>query len=968
MDASRSIRPARFLAALAFVLAGSGCLGANEHEATQFPPLIRSFAANPTSLPSGGVTTLTWTVQGATSVAITPGIGTVTGNAISVRPGATTTFTLTATSAGGTSTATVTVTVAPPAPAGLAYATNPATYTVGTAITPNTPSSTGGAIAGYAVSPTLPAGLALDTTTGILSGTPTAVSATATYTVTGTNATGSTTASLTLTVVAPSPPTIVSFQAAPSAITAGEASVLSWDVLGATLLTIDNGVGAVVGTSTTVHPTTTTTYRLTATNAGGSVFATATVTVGTGPPANLRYANATYVVGSAIAPNTPTSTGGAILSYTVAPPLPAGLAIDATTGVISGTPTAVTPSATYVVTGTNASGSTTANVVIAVVAQPGPGFPVIRAFTASPSTVVDGSATILSWDVLDATSLTIDPFIGTVTGTQIEFSPTVTTTFTLSAQNATGTTTANVTVTVTYLPPANLAYATNPAIYTVGTAITPNVPSSSGGVVFSYELDRSLPAGLSLDATTGVISGTPTAATAQATYTVTARNPSGTASVPLVVTVVLPTLSITRQPTDASALPPGTATFSVEATGLAPLAYQWRKNGQAVTGATAASYTTPALVLADDGSVYDVVVTDAASRSVTSVGALLTLRGFFATGSMVTARAGHTATLLTASGKVLVTGGNGGSGSLASAELYDPATGTFTATGSMAVAREGHAAVELPGGKVLVAGGCTGNATGCTTYLSSAELYDPTTGAFTATGSLTGPRMDFAAALLDGKVLVTGGFFHATQAPTENYLATAERYDPATGIFTATGSMPAASRYPMAAALLDGTLLVTGGAGATGVVSTSSTFDPFFGAFAATGALATAREWGTATTLAGGEVLVAGGFATSFLASAERYSTGTARFAATGALTTARALHTATLLGTGEVLVAGGAGAGATAEIYDPVSGTFGPAPSMATARARQTATRLLDGRVLVAGGAGNAGMLSSAELWAPAQ
>src|SRR6266516_4856196 len=99
------------------------------------------------------------------------------------------------------------------------------------------------------------------------------------------------------------------------------------------------------------------------------------------------------------------------------------------------------------------------------------------------------------------------------------------------------------------------------------------------------------------------------------------------------------------------------------------------------------------------------------------------------TGSLNTARYAHTATLLP-SGKVLVAGGFNGS-YLSSAELYDPATGSWSSTGNLTTARHGHTATLLPSGKVLVAGG--DNSSG---FLSSAELYDPATGSWSSTGSL----------------------------------------------------------------------------------------------------------------------------------------------------------------------------------------------------------------------------------------
>ena len=125
---------------------------------------------------------------------------------------------------------------------------------------------------------------------------------------------------------------------------------------------------------------------------------------------------------------------------------------------------------------------------------------------------------------------------------------------------------------------------------------------------------------------------------------------------------------------------------------------------------------------------------------------------FNTTGSMSVARSRHTATLLN-NGKVLVAGGGGGSSCFASAELYDPATGTWSTTGSMNVARSGHTATLLNNGKVLVAGG-----TGGSLPFASAELYDPATGTWSTTGSMNVSRGHHTATLLNnGKVLVAGG-------------------------------------------------------------------------------------------------------------------------------------------------------------------------------------------------------------------
>ena len=156
-----------------------------------------------------------------------------------------------------------------------------------------------------------------------------------------------------------------------------------------------------------------------------------------------------------------------------------------------------------------------------------------------------------------------------------------------------------------------------------------------------------------------------------------------------------------------------------------------------------------------------------------------------ATGSLGTARSeshGDAAAL----GKVLVAGGLHWSAILSSAELYDPATGTWTATGSLGTARADHTATLLPTGKVLVAGGDDGSG-----YLSSAELYDPASGTWTATGSLGTARVRShgdAAALRQG---AGGGRMRYQWCR----LSSAELYDPAAGTWTATGSLATARDF-----------------------------------------------------------------------------------------------------------------------------------------------------------------------------
>jgi plastocyanin len=345
------------------------------------------------------------------------------------------------------------------------------------------------------------------------------------------------------------------------------------------------------------------------------------------------------------------------------------------------------------------------------------------------------------------------------------------------------------------------------------------------------------------------------------------------------------------------------------------------------------------------------------------------------TGPLGVGRQIHTATRL-ADGRVLVAGGYDVNNlPLASAELYDPTTNTFSPTGSMSAARGLHSATLLSDGRVLIAGGGQASWTaGTPTFLATAELYDPKTGTFSATGSMTTPREDHTATLLsDGRVLIVGGNDDVDHAG-----ASAELYDPKAGTFSSTGSMTTARGFPTATLLADGRVLIVGGNAGTWsydgpFLATAEIYDPKTGTFSPTGSMATPRAWHTATLLSDGRVLVAGGeHARTDLATAEIYNPKTGRFSPTGPMTVGRVYHAAALLSDGRVVVEGGGSdySGnrflASAELYDPKTGIWTATGSMADQRNFLTATLLTNGLVLVAGGFGAAEPLASAELYNP--
>jgi hypothetical protein len=306
-------------------------------------------------------------------------------------------------------------------------------------------------------------------------------------------------------------------------------------------------------------------------------------------------------------------------------------------------------------------------------------------------------------------------------------------------------------------------------------------------------------------------------------------------------------------------------------------------------------------------------------------------------------RAYHTATLLQ-NGNVLIIGGyDKDNNVLARAEVYDPATKTFSATGSMSVGRVYHTATLLLNGKVLIAGGSSVSDLTTGVPLDSIEIYDPATGVFTpqATTMLTDARFSHSAILLNnGKVLLVGGIGLAGQK-----LATAELYDPASTAsnkIAVTGSMTTPRWLNTIATMADGTILVVGGSSGTitgdvpsaTYLASAETYNPVTGLFTAItrytdapantiidplSQLVDTRGFHTTTFLADSTLLVAGGYGRlatstltgSSLATAEIFNqNGGGSFVHTnGDMPLERANHTATMLpSSGKVLIIGGGG------------------------------------------------------------
>jgi N-acetylneuraminic acid mutarotase len=325
-----------------------------------------------------------------------------------------------------------------------------------------------------------------------------------------------------------------------------------------------------------------------------------------------------------------------------------------------------------------------------------------------------------------------------------------------------------------------------------------------------------------------------------------------------------------------------------------------------------------------------------------------------ATGSLNTARTGHTATLLQ-SGQVLVTGGEDSSRNfLTSSELYNLATGKWTVTGSTATPRLDHTATLLPNGEVLVTGGYLGvNSQYQPLYTATAELYNPSTGTWKATGSMTVPRAFHGATLLpSGKVLVAGG----NNADGSSNVS-AELYDPSTGTWKATGKMNS-SHAAQLTLLQNGHVLIAD--------ETAELYDPTTAQWTKTSTMY--YTFGTSrlatALLTSGDALVYGNHFACY--ASEFYNPTANTWSRTnGQCGTAVSYGPLALLGTGKVLLAGGviiysgkASPTARSSLYDPSTNTW-----LSTASLKQggshTLTLLQNGQALAVGG-------SDAELYTP--
>jgi hypothetical protein len=455
--------------AMLLLMAASGCVivdmgagGANK------APVVVKFSVSPDSIGPGEAAILSWEVQNASSISIDPGIpAAASAGAEKVAPAATTTYILTASNNAGSTRSTALLTVA------------------GTGVIPQTPASGLPVITFFSASPSNispGASSVLSWTTSNATGvkisaignvgtsgtTSVSPASTTNYVLEATNGLSSVSASTVVFVVgASSPPptslslpTILSFTASPSTVTAGGSTVLSWDTLNATSASIA-GVGPVdVSGSLAVNTTGTgsITFSLTATNSAGNSYANTTIYVSAAAPpptpAGSRPVAALYVSPSSITPGSAATLGwmtSGASSIVIDNGVKSLVGITGASGTATVYPTSTT---TYTLTATNLYGSTYDSKVLVVAAAPPPygSLPVAALYLSTSNVPAGGSAT-LSWMTSGATSIVIDNGAKSLLGVSgvsgsVNVSPTSTTTYTLTATNSYGSSYASKVLTV----------------------------------------------------------------------------------------------------------------------------------------------------------------------------------------------------------------------------------------------------------------------------------------------------------------------------------------------------------------------------------------------------------------------------------------------------------------------------------------------------------------------------------------
>jgi hypothetical protein len=744
-------------------------------------------------------------------------------------------------------------------------------------------------------------------------------------------------------------------------------------------------------------------YQVTATRGSATATVTLTITVNDAPRVPLVYTaavlNATVGTPSPALGRLDAAWDGA--TFTVTPPLPLGLNLNALTGVISGTPIHPAARGDYRVTATRLAAAATVTLTITVNDAPrGPlvyTAAVLNATVGIPSGALGRMGTGWDGSIFTVTpplplGLNLNALTGVISGTPIH--PAARGDYRVTATRRAAAATATITITVNPEAPRNLTYTTLAPTYLVGAPVIPtNTPRSLGGAVDTYQVAPPLPAGLVLDAATGILSGTATTRTARQNYTVTATNAGGSTMVVLSIAVDVAGLGpavtlaahVTAHRTHLRASIPdqghgaryawtvaggmitaGVGTREVTFTAGAPGPLRAEvvvTIGAARTVGFALSTVVPApdatLTLPDPVHPRDRVL----EASVPAVpGHTYQWRILASTCAAAIRGAANTATLGLDTGDreghftVEVTVQNEAADHRTTNRVVHVRRGTWVTKDARGSAEPNPARVSAtvlePDGRVLVVGGAFPLPMAPVRTLVAAAIYDPATNRWAAATLPVGDAfLDHTATpLADHTILLLG------QTAAGNR---AMRFDPATNAWTDRTPMGTARTQHTATLLDDGRVVVIGGQDPVSLAPLRAVevYDPATNAWTAVHPMARARAGHTATLKRrDGRVLVIGGNVPDNRS--ELYDKDLDTWVDGPRTSRERIGHTATQLVNNDVLVVGGQGAaGATAELYDPDDGVNGSftrvAAPMAHPRRRHTATLLANNDVLIAGGEG---------------
>lgn len=426
-----------------------------------------------------------------------------------------------------------------------------------TEIDSNNPSSRGGNIVFYSISPSLPNGLNFNSSTGQISGTPLSVKITSNFVITGTNSGGSTNTTVSI-KVQDLPPQGLSYGSTnfiftktvqvnpiyPSLAGGGIATQYSISPSFDNGLNFNTTTGEISGIPNKKESSKT--YTITAINSGGSTSTQISIFIKDLPPQNLSYdiVSNIYVKNSSIGILNPTSEGGEILAYSINPELPDGIVFNDTSGIISGTPSVTSDARSYTVTATNNQGSSQYSFFIAIKDE------APRNLNYSQTDIVltkgslipqlsptndGGLITSYVSSPLLPSGLVINKTTGNITGTPSQVIPR--SPFIINGSNATGEVSKTIFIKINDIEPTNLSYGISSYTFNRGISIPNLLPTNDGGTITNYSISPSLPQGLSLDNLTGKISGIPNVYISGTEFTISGINTGGTVSTTLSISI-----------------------------------------------------------------------------------------------------------------------------------------------------------------------------------------------------------------------------------------------------------------------------------------------------------------------------------------------------------------------------------------------------------------------------------------------